>query len=132
MAGLFTLREICQKSAEGYRRRNIFHIPFLMTDLGYEPRLLRLSRLSRHTTYLTSATTTKILSKNKAIQGNIINTGEENYKFYVNQYNYRRISKTNLNPKIMQPVTYDVKINSLKIRDINNLMKKTFWRAVEE
>ena len=50
MAGLFTLRVFARNLLrEGSRRRNIFHISFLITDLRYEPRLLRL--ISRHTTY---------------------------------------------------------------------------------
>ena len=49
MAGLFTLRVFARNLLRGSRRRNIFHISFLMTDLGYEPMLLRL--ISRHTTY---------------------------------------------------------------------------------
>ena len=40
MAGLFTLRIIARNLLRGSRRRNIFHISFLMTALGYEPRLL--------------------------------------------------------------------------------------------
>ena len=46
MAGLFTLRVLARNLLRGNRRRNIFHISFLTTDLGYEPRLLRL--ISRH------------------------------------------------------------------------------------
>ena len=49
MVVLFTLRVFANNLLRGSRRRNIFHISFLTTDLGYEPRLLRL--ISRHTTY---------------------------------------------------------------------------------
>ena len=49
MAGLFALRVFTRNLLRGCHRINIFHISFLMTDLGYEPRLLRL--ISRHTTY---------------------------------------------------------------------------------
>ena len=42
MAGLFTLRVFARNLLRGNRQRNIFHISFLMTELGYEPRLLRL------------------------------------------------------------------------------------------
>ena len=48
-AGLFTLRVFIRNLLRGSRRRNIFHISFLMTDLGYEPSVLRL--ISRYTTY---------------------------------------------------------------------------------
>ena len=34
MAGLFTLRVFVRNLLRGNRRRNIFHILFLMTDLG--------------------------------------------------------------------------------------------------
>ena len=46
MAGLFTLRVFARILLRG---SNIFHISFLMTDLKYEPRFLRLtiSRLSQ-------------------------------------------------------------------------------------
>ena len=54
MAGLFALRVFGRNLLGGSRRRNIFHISFLMTDLGYQSRLLRL--ISRHTTYQTTAT----------------------------------------------------------------------------
>ena len=49
MAGLFSLRVFARNLLSGIRRRNIFHILFLMTNLGYEPNLLRL--ISQHTTY---------------------------------------------------------------------------------
>ena len=49
MAGLFTFRVFARNQQRGSRRRNIFHILFLMTVVGYELRLLRL--ISRHTTY---------------------------------------------------------------------------------
>ena len=42
MAALFTLRVFATNLLRGSRRRNIFHISFLLTNLGYEPRLLRL------------------------------------------------------------------------------------------
>ena len=54
MAGLFTFRVFARNLLKRSRQRNIFHISFLMTDLGYEPRLLHL--ISRHTTYQTTAT----------------------------------------------------------------------------
>ena len=53
MAGLLTLIVFARNLLRGNRRRNIFQISFLMTDLGHEPRLLRL--ISRHTTYYTTA-----------------------------------------------------------------------------
>ena len=53
MACLFTLRIFVRNLLRGSRRRNIFHISFLMTDLGYESILLRL--INRHTTYETTA-----------------------------------------------------------------------------
>ena len=51
---LFTLRVYARNLLRGSRRRNIFHISFLITQLGYEPRLLRL--ISRHITYKTTTT----------------------------------------------------------------------------
>ena len=43
-------QSFCQKSAERKLPKKYFsYLIFLMTDLGYEPRLLRL--ISRHTTY---------------------------------------------------------------------------------
>ena len=53
MAILFTLN-FCQKSAERKSQWNIFHISFLMIDLGYESGLLKI--ISRNTTYQTTAT----------------------------------------------------------------------------
>ena len=41
VAGLFALRAFARNLLRGCRRKNIFHITFLMADLGYEPRLLR-------------------------------------------------------------------------------------------
>ena len=55
MAGLFNLRVFARNLLTGSRRRNIFHISFLVTDLGYFG-LLRL--ISRHITYWKTATTT--------------------------------------------------------------------------
>ena len=52
-ARLFTLRVFARNLLREIRQRNIFHISFLMTDLGYEPKLLRL--ISRHTTYWITA-----------------------------------------------------------------------------
>ena len=44
-----TIRVFAKNLLRGSRRRNIFHISFLMTDLGYEPSALCL--VSRHATY---------------------------------------------------------------------------------
>ena len=46
MAGLFTLRVFARNLLRGNRRRNIFHISFLMSFLGIEPWLLRLISLT--------------------------------------------------------------------------------------
>ena len=46
---IFTLRVFPRNLLRESRRRNIFHISFLISDLGFKPRLLRL--ISRHTTY---------------------------------------------------------------------------------
>ena len=43
MTILFTLRVFARNLLRGSRRRNIFHISFLITDLRYEPRLLHLT-----------------------------------------------------------------------------------------
>ena len=51
MAIVFTLRVFARNLLRGSSRRNIFHISFLTTDMGYEPRLLHL--ISQHTTYQT-------------------------------------------------------------------------------
>ena len=47
MAGLFALRVFAGNLLRGNRQKNKFHISFLMTDLGYEFRLLRLIRPRR-------------------------------------------------------------------------------------
>ena len=46
---LFTLKVFARNLLRGSRRSNIFYISFLMTDLGYEPRLLRLITGTLHT-----------------------------------------------------------------------------------
>ena len=54
MTVLFVLRAFARNLLRGNRRRNIFGFSFLMTALGYEPRLWGL--ISRLTTYYTTAT----------------------------------------------------------------------------
>ena len=49
-AGFIYFQSFCQKSAERKSPKKYFFISFLLTDLGYEPLLLRL--ISRHTTIL--------------------------------------------------------------------------------
>ena len=52
MAVYFSLRVFARNLLRGSHPKNILHISFLMTDLGYEPRFLSL--ISRHTTYQTT------------------------------------------------------------------------------
>ncbi|XP_065361529.1 uncharacterized protein LOC135955147 [Calliphora vicina] len=82
------------------------------------------------------STTNKFFLR-KTHQGEVVITGEENYRTHVNQNKYRSICKKdfkleNIQPELIQP--YSVKINSLKVRYVSNLMEKLFgqhWQNYE-